>query len=89
MKVLGKNTTTEVGNFWLVGEPESNNVPAAYVAQYDHALLFAAAPQLKEALEQIGRPGNCCETPGCSIENPCCDAMIARAALLAAEGKGQ
>jgi hypothetical protein len=35
---------------------------------------------MKEALEQVAS-GSCCQTPDCCIDEPYCDAMVARAAL--------
>ena len=42
--------------------------------------------ELREALEQAAS-GPCCETPGCSIDSPYCDAMVARAALAKTGGE--
>jgi hypothetical protein len=50
-----------------------------------NAALIAAAPDLLEALRDIASSG-CCETLGCSEDNPSCDAMIARAAIAKVEG---
>jgi hypothetical protein len=36
--------------------------------------------ECREALEEIAS-GPCCGTPGCSVDDPLCDSMIARAAL--------
>lgn len=36
--------------------------------------------RLREALEGLAS-GQCCETPGCSTDDPKCEAMIARQAL--------
>ena len=44
-----------------------------------------AAPEMYEALEGIAS-GGCCETEGCTPDNPYCDANIARAALALADG---
>lgn len=52
----------------------------------DNARLIAAAPVMYDALQQIAS-GGCCLTPGCSVDNPMCDAMTARAALAQVEGE--
>ena len=41
---------------------------------------------LVEALEEIAA-GACCQTPGGSLDDPCCDTMVARAALAKAHGE--
>ena len=41
--------------------------------------------RLREALEEIAS-GPCCETPGGSFDRPCCDVMVARAALEGGDG---
>ena len=43
----------------------------------------AAYRQVVEALRGIAELG-CCETPGCSVENPLCTAITAKQALAAA-----
>ncbi len=50
--------------------------------------LHAAAGEMREALDTIAHSA-CCETPGCSVEWPMCDAMTARAALASARGEAQ
>lgn len=44
------------------------------------AYALRALPSLVEALATIAQ-GDCCQTPGCCIEGPMCDPMIAHAAL--------
>ena len=44
LKMMGQNASTEVCNFYLIGD---GKLPAAYVARYDDALLFIDAPRLK------------------------------------------
>ena len=46
--------------------------------------LHAAAPALLAALEGIAL-GGCCQSPGCSPDDPKCDAMAARAAIAQAK----
>jgi len=48
------------------------------------ARVIAAGDDLLEALKSIAA-GECCLTPGCSINDPMCDAMIARAAIAKVE----
>ena len=51
-----------------------------------NAKLAAAAPDLLAALEGIAL-GGCCQTPGCSPDDPKCDAMAARTAIAQAKGE--
>jgi len=55
----------------------------------DYEIIYCpkhkAAPEMYEALEGIAS-GGCCETEGCTPDNPYCDANIARAALALADG---
>lgn len=43
--------------------------------------LYERVAKLEEALEGLAA-GQCCETPGCCTDDPLCDTMIARQALL-------
>lgn len=49
--------------------------------------LTALKDELVAALEEIESSG-CCQTESCSVENPLCDGMIARAALQRAREVG-
>ena len=49
-----------------------------------NACLIAAAPALLAALEGIAL-GGCCQSPGCSPDDPKCDAMTARDAIAQAK----
>lgn len=71
------------------GEPGTVD-HARHIARKATARAEAAESALAEARERITRleealqgiaDGFCCETPGCSTEDPKCDTMLARAAL--------
>lgn len=47
--ILGKNKLTEVGGFTVIGK---NEIATAYVANEGDAKLYAAAPELLEALKE-------------------------------------
>ena len=51
-----------------------------------NAHAIAALPDMVEALMQVAI-SSCCETPGCSIDEPYCDVMICRSALTKARIK--
>jgi len=70
--------------FWRI-----RGASGPYFAEVDtepDARLIAAAPDLLEALEGIAL-GGCCQTPGCSPDDPKCDVMAARAAIAQAKGE--
>ena len=66
-----------------IGLSYEEHIEAAYenvVTAYCHIQLQNI--RLRKALKQIASY-QCCETPGCCIDDPMCDAMVARAALKA------
>jgi len=45
-----------------------------------NAILISRIPEMVDALVDIAS-GPCCESPGCTVDDPSCDTMRARAAL--------
>ena len=52
-----------------------------------NARLIATAPRMFEVLEEMAA-GSCCQTPGCNIDDPMCDTMVARYAIEGIYDKG-
>ena len=51
-----------------------------YDTEEEAVAAYMRVVRMREALEGIADSG-CCLTPGCNVEDPMCDTMIARAAL--------
>jgi len=76
-------TTTRVYDCGCRVMIDNEAIPLAYELIY--CPKHKAADAMYEALEGIAS-GGCCETEGCTPDNPYCDANIARAALALADG---
>lgn len=75
--VWGQQAKTEIGGFYMIGRKDQRHGCTAYVAGEDNARLYAAAPDLLEALREV------------LAIAPLYPEMVAkvRAALAKAEGK--
>lgn len=84
--VHGRVKSCEIGGFLAVGR--ADEPPTAYVAVLDDAKLYAAAPDMFEALSEIHKFWCCPQPKRMKDWSARCDAMAdcARKAIAKAEG---